>query len=883
MDAARWERIQGLFNDALALPESDRLAFLEEACAADSLLLEETLGLLAADAGGVPLLDGGLEDAARAVLEVAEPAERSIGPYRLLRLLGEGGMGVVFLARREDLGNQVAIKILRDASLSPARRGRFAVEQRTLARLVHPAIAQLYDAAVLPDGTPYFVMEYVEGLPLTTYCERHECSIEERLRLFRALCEAVRFAHGHAIVHRDLKPSNVLVTEAGAVKLLDFGISKHLEVVDAPVDQTRTALRLMTPAYAAPEQLRGEPVGTYTDVYALGVILYELVTGRLPYLSTGRAPGIPDGSLPERAPERPSLVLKRAGAGPRGMAHSPLRGVARADLDVLCLTAMRQDPARRYGSVEGLIRDLDHLRSGEPLEARPDTAGYRLRKFLRRRWRPVAAAALVTATFAAVMAFYTTRLATARDAALTEASRAQRIQAFTVSLFEGGDEAVGPADTLRVISLVERGVREARALDSEPAVQADFYETLGGIYRKLGRLRQADSLLQISLRQRQSLFGRDDPEVTRSLVALGLLRVDQAKLDEAERFVRQATLISRRHLAPDDPRSLQATSALGLVLQGRGEYAAAIAVLDTAVARAGGRAATSAEYAGSLRNLADTHFYAGHYDRADSLYRVLLAIERRQFGDHHPRVANELINLGAIQFQQGRYAAAERLYRQALEITRAYYGPEHHEYASNLTMIGRSLLYQNRYDEARELLSPALRIQTRVYGPVSPQVASILNELGNLAVRVGDRRSAEAYFTRTAAIYRSVYGEHHYLVGISLSNLAGVYLEAGENARAEVLYRRAVDLFSTALAPNDLNTGIARIKLGRALLRQRRYPDAERELLAGYGIVAQRSEPTVSWLQAARADLASLYDELGRTEEAERFRRERVRYAQAGE
>jgi serine/threonine-protein kinase len=881
MDPARWDRILGLFNDALEVPEPDRAAFLREACTDDPLLLEETLALLAADASGMPLLDAGLEGAARAVLEAAEPTEKSIGPYRLLRLLGEGGMGVVFLAQREDLGNQVAIKILRDASLSPARRGRFAIEQRTLARLVHPSIAQLHDAAVLPDGTPYFVMEYVEGLPLTTYCERRECPVAERLHFFRALCEAVRFAHGHAIVHRDLKPSNVLVTEAGAVKLLDFGISKHLEVVDVPADQTRTALRLMTPAYAAPEQLRGEPVGTYTDVYALGVILYELVTGRLPYLSSGRAPGIPGGSLPERAPVRPSLVLKRAGETPRGLGHSPLRGVSRADLDVLCLTALQQDPRRRYGSVEALLRDLDHLRNGEPLEARPDTAGYRLRKFLRRRWRPVAATALVAAGFAAVMAFYTTRLASARDAALTEASRAQRIQAFTVSLFEGGDEAAGPSDTLRVVSLLDRGVREARALDAEPVVQADFYETLGGIYRKLGRLRQADSLLQISLRQRESIFGRDHPEVTGSLVALGLLRVDQARLDEAERLARRANLISRHHLTPDDPRALRAASTLGLVLQERGAYGAAVAVLDRVVARARARDSTSAELSGALRYLADTHFYAGHYDRADSLYGVLLAMERRQFGDRHPRVAGELVNLGAIQFQQGRYAAAERLYRQALEITRAYYGPEHHEYASNLTMIGRSLLYQDRYDEAREILSPALQIQTRVYGPVSPQVASILNELGNVAVRMGDREAAEAYFTRTTSIYRSVYGEKHYLVGISLSNLGSAYLEAGENARAETLYRRAVEIFSTALAPDDLNTGIARIKLGRALLRQRRYRDAEHELLAGYRIVSRRSEPTVSWLQAARSDLASLYAALGRTDDADRFRREHARFARS--
>jgi serine/threonine protein kinase len=278
MDTARWSRIQTLFHDATDLPQSERHSFLKITCGDDESLIGDVLAMLDADAKDGYLLDRDLAQLAENLLGESAPVPfKEVGHWRIKRVLGAGGMGVVYLGEREDLGNLVAIKVLRDAWLSPARRERFASEQRTLAQLNHKSIARLYDANTLPDGTPWFVMEYVEGIPLTEYCARHEAPVRERLRLLREVCSAVHHVHLNAVIHRDLKPSNILVRPDGSVCLLDFGIAKQLDEFGAPADQTRTGLRMMTPAYAAPEQLRGDGAGIYTDIYALGVVLYELL------------------------------------------------------------------------------------------------------------------------------------------------------------------------------------------------------------------------------------------------------------------------------------------------------------------------------------------------------------------------------------------------------------------------------------------------------------------------------------------------------------------------------------------------------------------------------------------------------------------------------
>jgi serine/threonine protein kinase/tetratricopeptide (TPR) repeat protein len=878
MDSTRWQKVQSLFHEAADMPASQRRVFLETQCGDDAALVSEILDLLEEDARGGSLLDGDVAEVASRILDDSSPGSlpfKEFGPYKIKQALGEGGMGVVYLAEREDLGNEVAVKILRDAWVSPARRERFNAEQRTLAQLNHPSIARLYDADTSPDGTPFFVMEYVEGVPLTEFCKTQKCSIPARLRLFRAVCEAVLYAHQHAVIHRDLKPSNILVKADGSVRLLDFGIAKHLENLGELVEQTITGLRMMTPAYAAPEQIRGEQVGIQSDVYSLGVVLYELLTGRLPFDFSNCTPAQAEKILTEQEAEKPSEVAEKtaASAETNGSAVTASR-TAWADLDVLCLTAMRKDPQRRYQSVEALIRDVDHYLEGEPLEARRDTWHYTLGKFVRRHWQLVSATAAMFLLLVGLVIFYTVRLTRARNAAVTQAARTQRIQRFMLNLFQGGDPSAGPADDLRVVTLLDRGVQEARSLDAEPAVQAELYETLGGICQKLGKLEQADTLMESALAKREALYGPDSTETAKGLLALGSLRAAEARYGDAERLIRQALDRDKRHLPANDPAVAKAMLALGGVLEDRGNYDQSIAILEQTVRLYSTHGSEPADLADSLYELANAYFYAGSYQRSEEINERVLTMYKQIYGERHPRVADVLINLGAIRLDLGHYPEAEQYDRQALDIVQAWYGKDNPETATDLTILARSLVYQKRFAEASDLLQQSLAIKERTFGKVHPSVASTLNELGSVALQEGKYDAAEQYFERMADIYRTEYGEQHYLFATALSNLASAYTAQQQWTRAEKLYRHAIPIYTQSQSPTHINTGIARIKLGRTLLRQQRYAEAEAESHAGYDILITHMDPKVSWLMNARKDLAEEYEGLKQPELAAKFRAE---------
>ena len=508
------------------------------------------------------------------------------------------------------------------------------------------------------------------------------------------------------------------------MKLLDFGIAKQLQDPEHPVEQTRTALRPMTLPYASPEQIRGRPLGTQTDVYYLGVVLYELLSAQLPFDFSNRSRTEAEQIILEREPEPPSAVAKRMsekeGASKRALQPGK---AAWGELDVLCLTAMHKDLQRRYRSAEALIRDIDHYLKGEPLEARPDSLRYRLGKFVGRNRRALSATAAVCVIFIALVVFFVVRLARARTAALAEATRTQRIERFMLNLFDGGDKTTGPSDSLRVVTLLDRGVENARTLNAEPAVQAELYQTLGGIYQKLGKLDQADPLLRSSLERRKSIAGPDSHEVADSLVALGLLRLDQAQVAEAERLVREGLAINRRHLPPQDPAVAKAESALGRVLEDRGAYDEAIKTLDETVRLQSAQHGATTDLSDSIRALADAHYYVGHLAVADSLNKRALAVDRQLYGEVHPRVANDLFNLGEVQHDLGHDAEAEQYYRHSLEINQSWYGREHPGTALSMAAVGQALVYQGRYDEAAPLLQEALAIQERVFGKMHPQVA----------------------------------------------------------------------------------------------------------------------------------------------------------------
>jgi eukaryotic-like serine/threonine-protein kinase len=872
MDSTRWTQIQSLFHEAADLSQPQQRVFLQTACGDDAGLMADVLALLEEDARGSSMLDNDLAQVAHEMLKAAmlpSIAAKEFGPYRILRVLGEGGMGVVYLAERTDLGSLVAIKLLRDAWLSPARRERFSSEQRVLAQLNHPSIARLYDADTLTDGTPWFVMEYVEGAPLTEYCAAHNSTIEERLKLLRSVCEAVQYAHAQAVIHRDLKPSNILVKSDGGVRLLDFGIAKHLESFDVPVDQTRTGLRLMTPAYAAPEQIRGGHVGIQADVYSLGVILYELLAGRLPFDVSNKTPVEAENILTDQEPKKPSTMATQTIPVPGASRLSLSASKASwADLDVMCLTALHKDPHRRYASVEALIRDVDHYLKGEPLDAQPDSLHYRVGKFVRRNGRAVGATALTLLAMFGLVIFYTVRLTWARNAALAEAARTQRVERFMENLFQGGDEEAGPADDLRVVTLLDRGAQQAKSLDAEPAVQAELYETLGDSYEQLGKYEQADALLNLALEKRGALHGPDSAEVAETLVALGVLRKDQGKLDDAESLVREGLAISRRHLPPNHPALANAASTLGRVMVARGEYDQAIPILEEALRMQSASGAVTASTLGTMGDLANCQFYLGHYAESDYLNRRGLEFDRQLFGDRHPNVAEDYLNLAAVQFEWGHFAQAELYDRQALDILQSWYGKDHPETSATLTILGRALVAEGKTAEASDVLHQALGIQERANGKMHPQVALTVNELGKLAQQRGNLDEAEAQFARAENIWRAAYNGKHYYIGTALANLGGLYAERKQYARAESYFRDALEMYSKTLPGDHKLIGITKIRLGGALVNEHRYADAEAESAAGYQILLKQPNPPPNWMQSGRKDLLAEYEALNQPAKA---------------
>jgi TolB-like protein/predicted Ser/Thr protein kinase len=460
MEAARWERVQALFHSAADLEEPQRTGFLEKECGDDRSLVDDVRRMLEED-GRAGLLDGNVTEwAADRFGDALAAWFRDFSPYRIQQVLGEGGMGVVYLAERKDLGNLVAIKILRDGWLSPGRRERFAAEQRMLAQLNHPSIARLYDANTLPDGTPWFVMEYVDGVPLTEYCRRNNCSADERVRLIRAVAEAVQYAHEHGVVHRDLKPSNILVKADGSLRLLDFGIAKQLDPDGRPVNQTRTALRPMTPAYASPEQLRGEPVGAATDVYSLGVVLYELSAGKLPFDLANKTASEAEAIVTAEEPARPSATGART-----------LGKASWAKLDALCLRAMEKDTRRRYGSAAALIGDVDRYLNHEPLEAQTDSWLWSMGGFARRNSRAVSIGLVACGVLALVAAAV----------------------ALTLNFSRRGGPLPGRSRTVAVLPLVNASADHSLDFLSQ-AVADEIARTLG--YARSISLRSADSARQ---------------------------------------------------------------------------------------------------------------------------------------------------------------------------------------------------------------------------------------------------------------------------------------------------------------------------------------------------------------------------------------------------
>jgi serine/threonine-protein kinase len=889
VEPSTWERLEAIFFEALDLDPVERGAYVARACAGDDGLRAEVEAVLASH-----LAVEGSEP------EDVPPDRRvgtRVGAYRLEELVGQGGMGEVYRARRDDdvYEHEVAVKLVR-SGLPPAEMARrFRLERQILARLEHPNVAALLDGGVTEGGLPYLVMQYVRGVPITEYVDARRLPLRARLRLFVTACRAVQFAHANLVVHRDIKPSNILVTADGRVRLLDFGIAKLVDPEGTGGTLPTASLLLLTPEHAAPEQFLGTAVTTATDVYQLGVLLYELLTGARPFragstLELHRA-------ICEQEPARPSTVLGRsptAGAGPgdtfaaadaarmRATTPGSLRRQLRGDLDRIVLKALRKEAARRYGSAAELADDVERHLEGYPVEARPESFGYVLGRFVRRH-RVAVAAGLALAASMITLVVVSLRFAatTSRQAAAIAAERdvAVEVSAFLENLFEAGDPFAGRTerrDTLRIRDFFDEGVERVRTgLGAQPLVQARLFATFGKAYRNLGRFDAARPLLEDAVAIRMRALGPDAPEVAGSQADLAQLFTARGEYDRAEALLDSSVAAFARDTAGHARSLASALDVLGNLYQDQGRYPEAEAVYRRSLAIAEAAPSDDGHRAEHLSNLATALTRQARLDEAEALLRRAVEAARAQFGSEHPTTATMLNNLGYVLGDEGKLGEAEEALREALAIRRARFEPPHPDLATSVNNVADILLRQGDVASAETLFRESLDMRKALYGERHPAVAIGLVNVAATIGKLGRLAEAVTLLEDARGVLLATVGADHPLMGAVDSNLGRMEHDLGHHGRAlQALHASlAVERKRYDTSHPLVLAGLSDV--GRCLTDLGRYQEAEAALLEAYaGLEPQAGTSGQTW-DGLLVRLATLYRAMGREEEAEGYETKR--------
>jgi serine/threonine-protein kinase len=868
--------IDSIVQQAQGLGPRERASFIRQVCGPDETLLSRVLIALHEQSASGQWDD--LEQESNRPEAVIEPIEgQRLGAYRIMRKLGSGGMGDVYLAERADdeYQQQVAIKLVRAGVFTPQVQGRLRTERQILAQLQHPNIARLLDGGRAPDGTPYLVMEYIDGEPIDVYCDRRRLPLFERVALVRTVCSAVHYAHQNLIVHRDLKPNNILITPSGEVKLLDFGIAKLLDARHSAhtVAMTHIDYRVMTPAHASPEQVRGDSITTSSDIYVLGVLLFELLCGRKPFQLVGsrltdmekiiceQEPPLPSAMVDRTEQESPELLNDIVAC--RSTSAARLRKDLSGDLDNIVMMAMRKDPARRYNSAEQLSADLERHVTGQPVLATSDSWPYRTRKFIARHRAPVIASVLgvlLLTAFAVITFVQARRIAHERDIVAAERSRAEQVSSFLVELFELSDPSKSRGNQVTARELLDIGARRVSVgLTDQPETRATLLGTIGRVYSSLGLYGDSVALLKEALDSRVAIYGPKHEQVAEALVAFGDALCEQGKLKECEEQLSAALKMQQELMGPSAIELAPTLHSYAQLAQQRGSLDIAEryynASLDLYKRHNQGRTSKAASV---MNDLAGLYSYRGEFAKAENLYRTALDIDRQALGQDHPQVAMHVHDIAVALQMQDKLAEAAPLYIDSTRMLARILGPTHPHTLDAMANYGRYLRRTGDLDRAEQILSEVLKNDRIARGPRHTFVGHDLVSLANVRLDRANFAGAEQDLRAALDIYKEQLPPEHPYVASALTALGRAQLGQGHVDQAEASLREAIDMAEKSLAPNSGPVMVAKSALGQALYAQRRAGEAVPLLRESYPVLVKTQGTDAAVTRQTRDLLAQI-------------------------
>ena len=847
MSQSDWEKVQRLFNEAIELEKADRVQFLKVQCGQDLTLFNEVISLLSADEDIHPVLNKKASD----IINIEEKLNfvgQQIGNYKIVEEIATGGMGTVFLAERCDgvFEQKVALKIVKPGlSTIPIIR-RFQHERQILASLQHPNIARLFDGGVTADKRPFFTMEYVEGIPIDDYCDKNRLTINERLKLFIKVCEAVQYAHNNLVIHRDLKPSNILIKDDGTIKLLDFGISKVLsadsENHDLPTI-TQAEINLMTPEYSSPEQIKNSIISVSTDVYSLGLILFKLLSGKTAHEFKSRTFNEYERVVCEQTIAKPSTVLLKETTDPnelkpidirrnRKSYPKKLKKILSGDLDNICMMALRKDPERRYLSVEMLAYDIERHLNNLPILARKESFTYTARKFIVRHKAAVITAAALFFIVNGLILFYTIELKNERDRATIEARKSEQAASFLQDLFLVSDPNESKGETITARELLDRGASKLMVgLDEEPEIKSQLLNTIGKVYTNLGLYNSAEEIF-LEIKENKNLEVVDKETYIETLLNLGKTYSYNGKYDLANDLLFEAKTEGKHNLP-------QNHSLLGELYGALATYFYQTAIFDSAYI---------------YNKKAEQNFI-------------------NNYGRESQQVATILYNLGVLEFDRGNLGKSDSLYTESLQLYIKLNGELDAQTATAQNELASVLRHSGKFDEAEKLYKKALDTRVKIFGNDHPDVAHTLNHLSRLYYNQELYEQAEPFVRQSLEIRKNLYHDIHPEVSASKSSLAGTLMGLKKYKEAEKLYESAYKASMKKFGESHPYTPAILGNLGTALMEQKKYKQAEDAMLNALRMLDKLNSYRPTYRSGRIISLAELYNRTNRFSESEKLLR----------